>query len=149
VLIPDASATSATDRGSILAHSITPFLMFEGKAEEAMNAYIALFPRSEIVKVDRYRRGEPGTEGSVKLAEFKIVGQSIFCNDSPVKHAFGFTPSISLFVECESESEFDSAFSQLSMNGRVLMEPGNYGFSLKFGWLDDRFGVSWQLNLSS
>jgi len=67
--------------------------------------------------------------------------------DSPVKHPFSFTPSISIFVECENEAELDEAFQQLSTGGQVLMPPGNYGFSTKFGWVNDRFGVSWQLNL--
>ena len=65
-----------------------------------------------------------------------------------MKHAFTFTPSISLFVECESEAEMDATFSRLSDGGGVLMPLDNYGFSTRFGWLTDRFGVSWQLNLS-
>ena len=68
------------------------------------------------------------------------------CIDSPIKHAFTFTPSFSLFVECESEAELDAAFARLSDGGSVLMPPGNYGFSTKFAWVNDRFGVSWQLN---
>jgi predicted 3-demethylubiquinone-9 3-methyltransferase (glyoxalase superfamily) len=63
-----------------------------------------------------------------------------------VKHAFGFTPAVSLFVECASEAELDAAFASLSPGGKVLMPPGNYGFSDKFAWLDDRWGLSWQLN---
>jgi len=65
-----------------------------------------------------------------------------------VKHGFGFTPAMSLFVECESETELDAAFNRLSEGGNVLMPVGNYGFSSRFGWLTDRFGVSWQLNLA-
>ncbi len=59
---------------------------------------------------------------------------------------FTFTPSISLFVECKSEVELDEAFNRLAEGGAVLMPLNNYGFSKKFGWLNDRFGVSWQLN---
>jgi predicted 3-demethylubiquinone-9 3-methyltransferase (glyoxalase superfamily) len=58
-----------------------------------------------------------------------------------VKHAFSFTPSISLFVECESEAEFDMAFNKLSTDGAVLMPADNYGFSRKFGWITDRYRV--------
>jgi predicted 3-demethylubiquinone-9 3-methyltransferase (glyoxalase superfamily) len=54
---------------------------------------------------------------------------------------------MSLFVECEDEAEMDAAFTRLSEGGAVLMPPGNYGFSTRFAWLNDRFGVSWQLNL--
>ena len=130
-----------------MAHKITPFLMFEGSAEEAKRFYVSLFSRSEIKRVELYGAGEPGTEGSVKRADFTVAGQEIICIDSPVMHKFSFTPSISLFVECENEAEFDAAFGQLSTGGAVLMPPDNYGFSRKFGWLNDRYGVSWPLNL--
>lgn len=130
-----------------MAHTLTPFLMFEGSAEEAMRSYVALFRDSGIRRIERYGAGEPGAEGSVKRADFTLAGQAIICIDSPIKHAFTFSPSVSLFVECESEAEFDTAFSQLSTNGSILMPPDNYGFSRKFGWINDRYGVSWQLNL--
>jgi len=64
-----------------------------------------------------------------------------------VKHAFTFTPSISIFVDCEDEAERGKAFRQLSEGGEVLMPLDNYGFSTKLGWVNDRFKVSWQLNL--
>lgn len=127
--------------------SVATFLMFEGTAEEAMNCYVSLFKRSEVIRIERYGPGEQGKEGSVKLASFKLCGHDLKCIDSPAKHAFTFTPSISLFVECENEAELDEAFKKLSTGGLVLMPLDNYGFSKKFGWLNDRFGVSWQLNL--
>ena len=130
-----------------MANKITPFLMFEGSAEKAMRFYVALFRGSEIGQVVRYGPGEPGAEGSIKLANFTLVGQNVMCIDSPIKHAFTFTPSVSLFVECETEDELDRVFGQLSKGGAVLMPPDNYGFSRKFCWVNDRFGVSWQLNL--
>lgn len=130
-----------------MARKITPFLMFEGAAEEAMQFYVALFRDSEVKRIERYGPGEPGAEGSVKLAEFNIVGQRVLCIDSPAKHPFTFTPSISLFVECDSEDELEAFFARLSENGQALMPLGDYGFSKKFGWVNDRFGVSWQLNL--
>jgi predicted 3-demethylubiquinone-9 3-methyltransferase (glyoxalase superfamily) len=130
-----------------MARTITPFLMFEGQAEEAMRFYVGLFPRSQVVSVERYGPGEPGAEGSVKRADFVVADQPVICIDSPVKHSFGFTPAVSLYVECEGETEFEAAFRQLSQDGRVLMPPDNYGFSRRFGWTDDRYGVSWQLNL--
>jgi len=130
-----------------MAHKITPFLMFAGSAEEAMRSYVALFHGSKVNRLERYGRGEQGAEGSVKLAGFTLAGQEVICIDSPIKHDFTFTPLISLFVECESEAEFDTTFNQLSTNGAVLMPPDNYGFSRKFGWVNDRYGVSWQLNV--
>ena len=131
-----------------MAHKITTFLMFEGKAEEAMNFYVSLFGDSGIQRVERYGPGEQGAEGSVKQASFTLLGRDFMCIDSPVKHAFTFTPSISLFVDCESEAELDEIFSKLSAGGQVLMPLNNYGFSTKFGWVKDRFGPSWQLNLA-
>ena len=80
-------------------------------------------------------------------AEFTIAGHRLACIDSPVGNAFTFTPSSSLFVECADEAELDRAFAALSAGVGVLMPPGNYGFSRKFAWVTDRFGVSWQLNL--
>ena len=129
-----------------MARKITTHLMFEGVAEEAMNFYVSLFGDSEINRLERYGPGEMGAEGTVKQATFTLAGRDFICIDSPVKHAFTFTPSISLFVECESEAELEAAFSRLSDGGRVLMPLDNYGFSTRFGWLTDRFGVSWQLN---
>lgn len=131
-----------------MARSITPFLMFEGSAEEAMRFYVSLFARSGIKQIEHYKSGEMGPEGTVKRADFTLAGQDVICIDSPAKHAFTFTPSVSLFVECEDETEFDTAFAQLSGGGAMLMPPDDYGFSRKFGWVSDRFGVSWQLNLS-
>lgn len=130
-----------------MSNKITPFLMFEGRAEEAMKFYVALFPGSEIHSINRYGSGQAGPEGTIERASFTVAGQSVICTDSPIEHAFSFTPSFSFFVECETEDELDSAFNQLSDNGDILMPPDDYGFSRKFTWVNDRFGVSWQLNL--
>jgi predicted 3-demethylubiquinone-9 3-methyltransferase (glyoxalase superfamily) len=127
--------------------TITPFLMFDGTAEAATNLYVSVFPGSEIHALEKYGPGEPGKEGNVKRCEITVAGQRLRMFDTPVKHAFTFTPSLSLFVDCESEAELDAAFAALSKDGGVLMPPGNYGFSPKFAWCNDRFGVSWQLNL--
>jgi predicted 3-demethylubiquinone-9 3-methyltransferase (glyoxalase superfamily) len=121
--------------------------MFDGAAEEAMKFYVSLFKGSEIRHIERYGPREPGKEGSVKIADFTLAEHRLRCIDSPGKHAFTFTPSISLFVECEDEPELDRVFKELSAGGAVLMPLDNYGFSTKFAWVNDRFGVSWQLNL--
>jgi predicted 3-demethylubiquinone-9 3-methyltransferase (glyoxalase superfamily) len=128
--------------------SMRPFLMFEGNAEQAMNLYVSVFPGAAILEITRYGAGEPGPEGSVKLASFSVAGQTVLCIDSPVKHAFTFTPASSLFVECETEEEIGRIAAALGDGGAVLMGLAGYGFSRKFTWLNDRFGVSWQLNLS-
>lgn len=128
---------------------VRPFLMFqEGNAEEAMKFYVALFPGAEVIDVVRYGPGEAGAEGSVVKATFSIGGQTVMCIDSPIKHDFTFTPSFSLFVDCESEEEIRRLSSALSGGGAVLMPLGEYGFSRQFAWVSDRYGISWQLNLA-
>src|SRR4051812_11556175 len=116
-----------------MARSVATALMFQGEvaAEEAMNFYVSLFKGSEVLHVERYGRGEPGAEGSVKYARFKLAGHDLMAMDSPVKHAFTFTPSLSLFVDCETEAELDRVITQLAAGGQVLMPAGNYGFSTK------------------
>ena len=131
-----------------MSTTVRPFLMFEGKAEAAMQLYVSVVPGSEILEIKRYPAGGPGAEGSVMLATFSVAGQVVLCTDSPVTHGFTFTPSFSFFVECESREQFDGLWSALADGGGVMMPPDTYGFSQHFGWLSDRFGVSWQLNLA-
>ena len=127
--------------------TIRPFLMFEGQAEEAMNLYLSLFPRARVDSITRYGPEGPGPEGSVQLAAFTVADQPVMCIDSHVSHDFGFTPSFSFFVDVASEEELSALAAALGEGGTVLMPLDNYGFSRKFTWLNDRFGVSWQLNL--
>src|SRR5881394_3407835 len=94
-------------RRLVMARTLTPFLMFEGAAEEALRLYLSLFPGSTVNSLIRYAAGERGAEGSVKRAEITVAGQSLICIDSPVKHGFSFTPALSLFVECDSEPELN------------------------------------------
>lgn len=127
--------------------TIRPFLMFEGKAWEAMQFYCSLFPGATIDDVVRYGPGEQGPEGSIKVARFTITNQTVMCIDSPAKHAFTFTPSFSFFVDCVSEPKVRKLAGTLGEGGAVLMPVDNYGFSKQFAWVADRYGVSWQLNL--
>ncbi|MDR7236497.1 VOC family protein [Neobacillus drentensis] len=127
---------------------VSTFLMFQGgKAEEAMNFYTSLIEDSAITNIVRYGANESGDEGTVMQATFTLKGQEFMCIDSNVKHQFSFTPSFSIFVTCNTEEELDHLYQQLNEGGQALMPLGDYGFSKKFGWLNDRFGVSWQLNL--
>lgn len=127
---------------------VRPFLMFEGKAEEAMNFYVSLFPGAQVLNIARYGPGQPGPEGTVMKASFTVGGQTVLCTDSFVKHAFSFTPSFSFFVECVSAEEIERVYGSLLAGGNALMPLGEYGFSRKFGWVSDRYGVSWQVNLA-
>ncbi|MEU5275044.1 VOC family protein [Streptomyces asoensis] len=131
----------------VSSRKITTFLMFEGNAEDAMTFYISLFDDAEVVGLTRYGADGPGKEGTVQHATFSLAGQEFMCIDSPVQHEFTFTPAVSLFVQCEDEAELDRLYAALSEHGTTLMPLGDYGFSAKFGWVNDRFGVSWQLNL--
>ncbi|WP_079527799.1 VOC family protein [Halobacillus hunanensis] len=129
---------------------VTPFLMFQdGKAEEAMNYYISLIEDSDITSITRYGANESGDEGTVMQATFSLKGQEFMCIDSNVTHQFTFTPSFSIFLTCDSDEEIESLYKKLLEDGEALMPIDDYGFSKKFGWVNDRFGVSWQLNLPS
>ena len=129
----------------------TTCLMFvgelHGKAEEAMNFYISLFKDSKLLQITRYGAEEQGVEGTVKQASFSLNGQEFIAMDSNLEHPYTFTPAMSLFVQCETEAEIDQLFSNLSSGGEMKMPLDNYGFSKKFGWVSDKYGVSWQLNL--
>jgi len=130
-----------------MAAKISTFLMFEGKAEEAMNFYVGLFEGAAVTNIRRYGPGEPGKEGTVMVASFTLKRQNFMCIDSPSKHAFTFTLATSIFVDCDSEAEVDALFGKLSEGGQVFMPLGAYPFSRKFAWVADRFGVSWQISL--
>jgi predicted 3-demethylubiquinone-9 3-methyltransferase (glyoxalase superfamily) len=130
-----------------MAKAITTFLMFDGAAEQAMKLYVSLFGDAEITVLEHFGPGEPGPEGTVKRGWFRIGSQSFRCFDSPMKHPFTFTPSMSIFVDCADAAEQERLYAALSENGKVLMPLDHYGFSTRFGWVNDRFGVSWQINL--
>lgn len=126
---------------------ITTFLMFSGNAEEAMNFYISIFNQSEIISITRYGDNELGKKGSVMHAKFTLNGQEFMCIDSNVEHGFTFTPAMSLYVTCDTEKEINEIFEKLSESGKVLMPLETYPFSDRFGWVEDKYGVSWQLTL--
>ncbi len=128
---------------------ITTFLTFQNNdAEQAMNFYVDIFENSKITEVKRYEKGGPAPEGSILMARFELNGSPYACSDSYIKHEWDFTPGVSNFVDCKSNEELENLFSKLSKNGKVLMPLANYGFSEKFGFVEDQFGVSWQLNLN-
>lgn len=112
---------------------ITPFLWFDGKAEEAMNFYTSIFHDSKIGRVTRYGDAGPGPKGTVMMATFQLDGQDFMAlNGGP---QFTFTEAISFFVNCETQEEVDELWEKLSEGG----EKG------RCGWLKDKFGLSWQI----
>lgn len=128
--------------------SITTFLTFQNEcAEKAMNFYISVFQNSRLVEAQRYGKEGPGPEGSIMKAIFELNGVVFMCSDSFISHNWTFTPAVSNWVECETESEIGELFEKLSAHGEVKMPLDNYGFSSKFCFIEDQFGVAWQLNL--
>jgi predicted 3-demethylubiquinone-9 3-methyltransferase (glyoxalase superfamily) len=113
--------------------TITPFLWFDGKAEEAMNFYVSIFKNSKVGSVSRCGEGGPGPKGSVMSATFELLGQEfIALNGGPM---FTFSPAISFFVKCESQEEVDELWEKLSEGGEKQ----------RCGWLKDKYGLSWQI----
>jgi len=112
---------------------ITPFLWFDGKAEEAINFYISIFKNSKVVSINRWGEGSPFPKGQVMSATFELDGQQFYAIDAGPQ--FKFTEAISLFVNCETQEEVDHFWEKLSAGGAKS----------RCGWLKDKFGVSWQI----
>ncbi len=126
---------------------ITPFLWYDNNAEEAMNFYTSIFKNSRIGNVTRYGEAGPGPKGTVMSGTFQLEGQGFYALNGGPHHKF--TPAISFFVNCATQKEIDELWGKLSEGGMVLMELDKYPFSEKFGWLSDKYGLSWQLNLGN
>jgi predicted 3-demethylubiquinone-9 3-methyltransferase (glyoxalase superfamily) len=112
---------------------ITPFLWFDGNAEEAMNFYVSVFKNSKVVSVMRFGEAGPGPKGTVMGATFQLDGQQFHALNGGPK--FAFTPAISLFVNCETQEEVDDLWEKLSDGGEKQ----------RCGWLRDKYGLSWQI----
>src|SRR5712692_6224359 len=105
---------------------ITPFLWFDGKAEEAMNFYVSIFKNAKILSVSR-------ANGKVMSVTFELEGQEFMgLNAGP---QFKFTEAISFFVNCETQEEVDELWEKLSEGGEKQ----------RCGWLKDKYGLSWQI----
>src|SRR5262245_62409707 len=112
---------------------ITPFLWFDGKAEEAAQFYTSIFKDAKITQVTRYGDAGPGAKGSVMSVIFEIEGQAFYAlNGGP---QFSFSPAISFFVNCETQGEVDALWEKLSAGGAKN----------RCGWLTDKYGVTWQI----
>jgi predicted 3-demethylubiquinone-9 3-methyltransferase (glyoxalase superfamily) len=112
-----------------------------------MDFYTSLFADGEILSIERYGPEDDGVEGTVYEAEFRVAGQLVRVTDSPIPHDFDFTPAWSFFVDCTSEEEVEALVQALSEGGMTMMPLGDYGWSQQFAYLQDRFGISWQINL--
>jgi RNA polymerase sigma factor (sigma-70 family) len=127
---------------------ITTFLMFEGKAGDAIKLYTSAFPNSAIKSISHYGESDGEFAGTVRHAVVTLNGQDFMFIDSYVKHAFTFTPATSLYVTCRTVDEVDALFTTLSAGGQVLMPLDSYPFSKRYAWFSDQFGVSWQVALA-
>ena len=127
---------------------VATMLMFGGEAEEAIAFYTALFDDSSVELIEHYGSEYPGPEGQVVHARFRLKGQLVMAMDSHVDQPFTFTPSSSFFVMCDDEAEVDRLASGLSEGGSFLMALGTYPFAKRYAWVQDRFGLSWQLILA-
>jgi predicted 3-demethylubiquinone-9 3-methyltransferase (glyoxalase superfamily) len=112
---------------------ITPFLWFDGNAEEAVHFYASIFKDSKIGTIMRYGDAGPGPKGSVMTVAFELNGQEfIGLNGGPT---YKFTPAVSFMVHCETQGEVDEYWDKLSEGGAPNV----------CGWLQDKYGLSWQI----
>jgi len=133
---------------TISKNQIATFLTFQdNNAERAMNFYVGLFDNAKIIEIKRWGKNGAAEEGKIMHATFDLNGKRFMCSDSPPIHDWDFSPAVSNFIECDNERELERLFSKLSEKGSVTMPLNDYGFSKKFGWVIDQFGISWQLNL--
>ena len=122
-------------------------IMFQGQALAALDLYSRVFDTFKIVVRQLHGSGDEGEIGTLKTAEIDFQGHQLIFIDSPPVHDFDFTPSTSLFVDLPPD-RFDTVYAELSEEGKVMMPPDDYGFSQRFVWICDRFGLSWQINVS-
>ncbi|MEQ1837374.1 MAG: VOC family protein [Candidatus Nitrotoga sp.] len=112
---------------------ITPFLWFDRQAEEAMNFYVSIFKNSKIINVNRYPKGAPAPEGSVMTASFELNGLKFVALNGG--QMYQFSPATSFVVDCEDQAEVDYYWEKLGGGGKYN----------QCAWLDDKFGVTWQI----
>ncbi len=116
-----------------MIRKITPFLWFDGQAEEAANFYVSIFDNAKISSVSRYSEDSPGAAGTVMTVAFELDGQEfVALNGGP---EYAFTPAVSFSIDCKTQQEVDKFWDRLCEGGRPS----------QCGWLQDKFGLSWQV----
>jgi len=114
-------------------HPIAPCFVFNNQAEQAVKFYVSTFKRSKILGMTRYTEGQPGAPGTVATVTFELMGQKMFAaNGGP---QFTFSMGLSLYVSCDTQQEIDRLWETLSRGGEKQY----------CGWVQDRYGVSWQI----
>jgi predicted 3-demethylubiquinone-9 3-methyltransferase (glyoxalase superfamily) len=124
---------------------VRTFVMFTGQADAALALWRQALPVIVVHHVSRHAEGD--IAGQVLLAEIDIAGHGVMLHDSPPIHDFQLTPAVSFFIDVTGPQDLDDAFAVFAADGVVRMPPDNYGFSRRFAWVEDRYGVNWQLNL--
>ena len=122
-----------------------PFITFEGQGQAAIDLYQSIFPSSRL---DSIQHHAPPHDSLIMMAKFRIEGQEVMISDSPISHEWKITPGISFFLEVDSVEILEDFSQKLAVGGKVMMPAGNYGFSTMFTWVEDQFGVNWQLNVN-
>jgi len=125
-----------------------------GKAEEAINFYTSIFPNAKIKSIHKYAEGEAGgSPDLIKYGVFTLNGTDYMVSESNYNHAWSFTPAVSILIT--DNDVIETLFDKLSSNGGLVMVPldsyngeGDYGFGKKFGWCEDKYGISWQFVLT-
>jgi predicted 3-demethylubiquinone-9 3-methyltransferase (glyoxalase superfamily) len=139
---PTRTAEIRNERAKIM-RKITPHLWFDKQAKEAAELYTSVIPNSKITSL-KTLHGTPS--GDCDIVSFELAGQPFMAISAGPY--FRFNPSVSFQVKCKTREEVDASFQKLS-GGRVLMPLGSYPFSERFGWLEDRYGLSWQVILTN
>jgi predicted 3-demethylubiquinone-9 3-methyltransferase (glyoxalase superfamily) len=123
-----------------MTKGLRTFLTFQaGEATGALDLYREVFDDFDLIEIDHYGAGDIGPEGTVKVARFRLARSDFSCADSPVRHEWGFTPAVSLWIDCDDNNELQRLFDRLSDGGKVFMPLDDYGFSTRFGDTSDRY----------
>ena len=117
----------------------------QGQAKEALDFYQAVFPSFELVSLRHHSKPH---NNLIMLAVFSVDGQEVMITDSFIAHEWKINPGISFFIDLHQDEELHKLAEQLGTNGNFHMPPGEYGFSKLFAWVEDQFGVNWQLNIA-
>ena len=122
-----------------------PFITMQGQAKDALDVYQAVFTSFEMISLQHH--SEPH-EKLIMLAVFSVDEQEIMISDSFITHDWEINPGISFFINLDQEEQLHELAEKLGANGNFHMPPGDYGFSKLFAWVEDQFGVNWQLNIA-
>lgn len=122
-----------------------PFITIERKAQAALDFYASVFPSFNLIS--KQNHAEPHAD-LIMVATFAVKNQEIMISDSLISHEWDITPGISFFIELQDADELDALSSSLEVQGKVHMPANDYGFSKRFAWVEDQFGVNWQLNVN-